>query len=1265
MSAGAERKWTPDQVSAINTKDANILVSAGAGSGKTAVLVQRVIRMMLDPERPVDIDRFLVVTFTEAAAREMKKRIGQAIGARFKRQALLLNRASISTLHSFCARVLRRHFYALDLDPAFRVMDEVEATLVRDEVLERLLLELHGSEGQPGGPVGRLFARFGDLGSTARLGATVDRIYAFARSQPNPYAWLEHAATDHTSMWVEQAGRTALANLKAAMDSLESALQAAAKAGGPTPYVDCLSGDLSLVTDAIRTASEVISIPGSAGSWDALRSALAEDFGRLSPAKKCDEALKETARYLRDTAKEAWGRAREAVGPESASELREGLAATKDDMQAVISLVLDFDREFSSYKRAHGLVDFADLEQMCHLALKSPDVRAATRAEYDEVLVDECQDISPIQEAIIELVSSEPGDRGNLFMVGDVKQSIYRFRLAEPALFMDRAHKYAPIVDGAATGDPPAPGVRVCLQENFRSTQSLVEALNLIFERLWSGGPSELAYTQEDRLTSSQALGPAPEVYLMDWSSDEDAGADEEQESLTDVEREARLVAEKIAQMLGVSGQSPVTICDPDTRQVRPARSGDIAVLLRSAVDVAPVFVEALGALGIPTYAELATGAFDAVEVKVMLAALAVVDNPRQDIPLAAVLRSPLVGVDAAGLARIRSCRDGDFLDAVHAAAGLEDDLGATCRRFADMLEEWRTLSRRQPVSILMDRILSDTRYDLICRSMANGERRVRNLNALKDRARMHDRAERPGLQRFLGFIEHLRRQGSDLGLPASAEDGRDCVRIMSVHKSKGLEFPIVFVPCLGRKWNRRDLTEEVLFHRDLGAGTLICDFENRLKRPTLAYRAIGQRLLEGSLAEEIRILYVALTRARERLILAGSARKLAARLRGWFFDARSGALSEAGMLSATTFLDLLGPVLMSLPEGRALLETAVEGPALTVPDAPGEGRLENSLEGGPGSVSANRLVVKCITGQQTLDEALGVSEGVPEDAREHAKQAAAAGPSINVAGLERELSKRLSWHYPFERLQGKRAKVAASEVWRLQDGETYAPSVSGFPQHERAEEAAARGVATHRVLEHLDLSRALDAQDIAEQVGLMAEAGRITTDQALLVDASMLAGFFASAAGRLIVENKDRASRELVFTMCVPAQEIYPDLRTAAVAGVVVAGVTGAGVAGVCGDSPSGTTSGIAVGEDEQVIVQGVIDCLLQTASGQVVIDYKTDNVPASEVPQVAERYRWQATLYGRAAKAIGHDERVKILLCFLRPGVCVDIAERSCDEA
>lgn len=1276
MSAGTERKWTPDQISAIHTQDVNVLVSAGAGSGKTAVLVQRVVRMMQDPERPVDIDRFLVVTFTEAAAREMRKRIGQAIAAgisgsagatpapgrsqdssarpapggdpqgpnvaRFKRQALLLNRASISTLHSFCARVLRRHFYALDLDPAFRVMDEVEATLVRDEVLERLLLDLHSREEQPGGPVGRLFARFGDLGSTARLGATISRIYAFARSQPDPHAWLEQAATDHTSMWMEQAGKTALANLKAARDSLDSALEAATKPGGPAPYVDCLSCDLSLVTAALRAASQLRSAPGCAGSWDTLRSALAEEFGRLAPAKKCDEELKETAKYLRDAAKEAWGRAREAVGPESAGALYEGLSSTKEDIQAVISLVLDFDREFSSYKRVHGLVDFADLEQMCHQALKFPDVRAAMRAEYDEVLVDECQDISPIQEAIIELVSSEPGDRGNLFMVGDVKQSIYRFRLAEPTLFMDRAHKYRPTVvaaDPSAPGyrptvtaaDPSAPGTRVCLQENFRSTQSLVEALNLVFERLWIGGPAELTYTQEDRLTSSQAAGPAPEVYLVDWSSDEDGDADEEQENLTDVEREARLVAEKIAQMLGASAQGPVTVCDPDTRQIRPAQCGDVAILLRSAVDVAPVFVEALSALGIPTYAELATGAFDAVEVKVMLAALAIVDNPRQDIPLAAVLRSPLVGTGAAGLARIRACSDGDFLDAVRAAAGLEDDLGAMCRRFLAMLEEWRTLSRRQPVSILMDRILSDTRYDLICRSMVNGERRVRNLGALKDRARLHDRADRPGLQRFLGFIEHLRRQGSDLGLPASAEDGRACVRIMSVHRSKGLEFPIVFVPSLGRKWNRRDLTEEVLFHRDLGAGTLVCDFENRLKRPTLAYRAIGQRLLEGSLAEEIRVLYVALTRARERLILVGSTHRLASRLRGWSFDVRSGVLSPAGMLSATTFLDLLGPVLMSLPEGRALLGATA---------APGE----------------NRLVVKCITGQQTLDEALGMPEAIPGDARLYAKQAAAtAGPlpaagivlasapgAADVAGFERELSNRLSWRYPFERVQGKRAKVAASEVWRLQEGETYAPSVGLFPQHERADQAAARGVATHRVLEHLDLSRTLDARDISEQVGAMAEAGKITRDQALLIDARMLAGFFASEAGRLVVENRDRASRELVFTMCVPAEEIYADLRTTAGAG-----------------------DGRAAWEDEQVIVQGVIDCLLQTPSGQVVIDYKTDNVPATEVSQAAERYRWQATLYGRAAKAIGQDERVRILLWFLRPGVCVDISEHPRDKA
>ncbi|MDP2858404.1 MAG: UvrD-helicase domain-containing protein [Bacillota bacterium] len=1229
--------WTPDQARAIQTRNVNMLVSAGAGSGKTAVLVERVIQMMQDRGKPVDIDRFLVVTFTEAAAREMKRRIAQAIArgiaggpdeARFKRQALLFNRASISTLHSFCARILRRHFYVLDLDPAFRVMDEVEATLARGEVLERLLLGRQGREGDASDPAGRLFSRFGDLGSTARLSATLDRIYAFARSQPEPHAWLKQAGADRTVAWMAQSGRTALANLQAARASLDAALRTALRPGGPSAYVDCISGDLSLVTQALQDATVLVAEAGGAGTWDALRSAVAKDFGRLSPARKCDEALKGEAQYLRDSAKEAWRRARAALSPESAGALAEGLAATQEDIAAIILLVLDFDREFSSYKRSHGLVDFSDLEQMCYQALKSPDVRAATRDDYDEVLVDECQDISPVQEAIIELVSSEPGDAGNLFMVGDVKQSIYRFRLAEPALFINRSNRY-PLTQDALGGAPPhgtardgaldgaapdggaardggashgaapcaaLPGVRVCLQENFRSTKSLVDALNLVFEKMWIGGPSELTYTEQDRLTSSQGSGPAPEMYLMDWSDENESGRDEsdEQEDLTSVEREARLVAVKIAQMLGRLGDGSATVCDPETRQERPVQCGDIAVLLRSAYDVAPVFVEALSALGIPTYAELATGYFDAVEVKVMLAALCIVDNPRQDIPLASVLRSPLVGVDASELARIRTCAGGDFYDAVRTAAGLCDSLGVTCRHFLDMLEEWRTVSRRRPVSALIDRILADTQYDLVCRSAANGERRVRNLTALIDRAHQHDRTERPGLQRFLRFIERLRETGSDLGPPASVEDGQDCVRIMSVHKSKGLEFPVVFVPCLGRKWNRRDLMEEVLLHRDLGLGTLVCDLEGRLKHPTLAYRAIGQRLWEGSLAEEIRVLYVALTRARERLVLVGSVRNLASRLREWSLDMHSGALSPAGMLSASGFLDLLGPVVMSIPEPQQA-----------------------------------RLLVKCITDQHSLDEALGI----PGDTQRAAKQAAtsSAAPAVDdIASLEEELLKRLSWRYPFEGLKGRRAKVAASEVWRLQSGEGFPPEAIRSGAHERAEEAAARGVATHRVLEHLDLSHLLDDQDISTQAELLVATGKVTREQAALVDRGMIARFLASATGRLIVENRESALRELVFTMCVPAGDIYPEIADSAGAG-------------------------------EGVIVQGVIDCLLKTPSGQIVIDYKTDNITAGEVSEAVERYRRQAALYARAARAAGQDTRVQTILCFLRPGVSVDITSKT----
>jgi ATP-dependent helicase/nuclease subunit A len=1229
MSGNEPVRWTQDQDLAISTRNVNMLVSAGAGSGKTAVLVERVIRMMQDHERPVDIDRFLVVTFTEAAAREMKSRIAQAIArgiaqgpdeARFRRQALLFNRASISTLHSFCARILRRHFYALDLDPAFRVMDEVEATLARGEVLERLLLErqnaiLPSGAGDADDPAARLFARFGDLGSSARLAATLEQVYAFARSQPEPLDWLRQAGTDRTSAWMAQSGRTALANIEAARDSLRAALETALRPGGPAAHAECITGDLSLVANALMEATRLVAEP-DAGAWDALRSAIAEDFGHLSPARKCDEALKETSRYLRDRAKEAWSRARAAVGSESAGSLAEGLAATSSDIASIVSMVLDFDLEFSSYKRSHGVVDFSDLEQMCYQALKLPDVRASTRADYDEVLVDECQDISPIQEAIIELVSAGPAGAGNLFMVGDVKQSIYRFRLAEPTLFRDRSNSYpllrgagaaSVVVPGATAKGDAAPGVRVSLQENFRSTRTLVDALNLIFERLWIGGPSELVYAAEDRLASSQGAGPAPEMYLIDWSTDSPSGdndaLDDEQEGLSNVEREAQLVAGKIAAMLGRHG-NPDSIHDPGAREQRPVRCGDIAILLRSARDVAPVFVEALAGLGIPTYAELDQGYFDAAEVKVMLAALSVIDNPRQDIPLASVLRSPLVGIDASGLARIRACGGGAFYDAVRAATGLGDTLGEECRRFLAMLEKWRTLSRRRPVAALVDRILADTQYDLVCRSMANGERRVRNLEALKDRAIQHDSAERPGLQRFLRFVERLRESGSDLGPPASVDDGQDCVRILSVHKSKGLEFPVVFVPCLGRKWNRRDLTEEVLFHRDLGLGTLVCDLEHRLKRPTLAYRAIAQRLWEGSLAEEIRVLYVALTRARERLVLSGSVQKIEARLKEWALDIHTGALTAAGMLSASGFLDLLGPVVASIPA---------------------------SMQGS--------LLLRRITDRQSLDQALSVPYDSSLQARQVATsptQTCAVAPSpalhpLESSGdgllLEKELLKRLLWTYPFQALQGRRAKLAASEVWRLQEGEGFEPEAWRLGAHEKASEARERGVATHALLEHLDLGRALDARDIPAQAERMVAEGSLAGDQAALVDFGMIARFFESPAGRLIVDNRESLLREQVFTMCVPAKDIYPDLLT----------------------SPGG---------DEGVIVQGVIDCLVRTASGLVVIDFKTDNITVAEVAEAARRYSWQAMLYARAARTLGQDERVRAMLCFLRPCVSVDIA-------
>ncbi|MDK2817221.1 MAG: ATP-dependent helicase/nuclease subunit [Moorella sp. (in: firmicutes)] len=1274
MGEYQKRSWTEEQLAAIQARQANLLVAAAAGAGKTAVLVERIIQRLTDPIAPISLENMLVVTFTEAAAAEMRQRIGAALEAAaarqpenefLRRQLLLLNRAHISTIHSFCLWVVRTYFYRLDLDPGFKVMDPAEADLLQLEVMDQVLEECFAAEPE-GGPITDLADSLGGRGD-ANLVDLVLKVWHFTRSLPWPEAWLAEAAAvyrvpEGTPLealpWYREIKEVIALRLQEAAYYLRQATRLAASPGGPAVYLDNLE----------REEAQVRGLLDEMGgfSWDQLCQKLSSvTFGRLKAVRgsSVDERLKEKAVQYRNQAKKLLQELQEEFCRDEAA-IRAELERAGELVAALVEVVRRFDTAFTKLKRRRGLVDFGDLEHLCLQVLldekaASGELRPSAvaielRRRFEEVLVDEYQDINSIQDAILTLVSrqegacscagpggasgpagNQPAAKPNLFMVGDVKQSIYRFRLANPELFLAKYSQY-PEGEGALNR-------RIILKANFRSRQGIVDGVNFIFRQVFSRLVGELEYDAAAALVGRAgypehpaAATPAIEVYIQERQMEGEAGADHGEdtagagegavdpagaaagemdlEELTALEREARLVARRIRQLVHGTPERPgpeFQVWDPESKTYRDLSYRDIVILLRATRDRAPVFLEALQQWGIPSYADLGSGYFAATEVETILSLLRVIDNPHQDIPLAAVLRSPLVGLTAAELARIRLAAPGeDFFTAVMKAAGAGDDgsgpetrqqdLAARLREFLARLERWRTMARRQPLGDLIWQLYRETGYLEFAGGLPGGAQRQANLRALLDRARQFEGFARHGLFRFLRFIERLRENEGDLGTARPLGENEDVVRVMSIHKAKGLEFPVVIVADLGKGFNFQELTGDVLLHGKLGLLPLYLDAAAGIKYPTLPYLAAAHRLHLEALSEEVRILYVAVTRAREKLILVGSARNLPKQAENWCAGLFVGGEQLPPMLTARARspLDWLAAALARHAHGAPLRQLAGidEGCLL---DDPSCWQVEvvkaSTLPAVTGEVPRKPAAV---TGYSP-----GNSSGMDEQA---------AGGEADHARLRQEVDRRLSWVYPWQPLTALPVKLAVTDLKRrfdvFNEGDTpIRPGGNGFTrrplflQASQGLTAAERGTATHLVLQHVDLSKPVTGESLAGLLQEMVGREILTPEQAAAVDTGAIVTFFAGPLGRRLLARPEKVKREFPFSLAVPAAGLYPGLPAEALAG-------------------------------EIILVQGIIDCLVEEEDGFLLLDFKTGRVP----PDPLAAYREQVQLYARAVAVI-----------------------------
>ena len=1188
--------WTNEQQAAIDSRGQTLLLSAAAGSGKTAVLVERIIRRLLDKEYPVDITELLVVTFTKAAAAEMRDRIGTALmkalsetqDPRVERQLALLPSAQISTLHAFCQHVIRKYFYTIDLDPAFSIAGEEELNLLRRQVLEDVFLSYYEDD-EKASVLYPLADMFGSDRGDDVLMDTVSRMYTYARSMAWPEHWLKAAAQAYDvapdaviddMVWAEPVKDAVRRILEEDVRRYEGVLYHLRQREAFAPACDQFTAEQAALRQAVQ-----------AQSWNDLsRFVRAIDFPRLKGLRKLsdeDKAVWERCKKVRDDVKKDITKTLQPVYfSATPEEWLDGMRTMKPVMAGLVTLTLDFAKAYGAAKKEKGWIDFSDLEHFCLQILLAPDASpehpvpsAAAeelRSQYEEVFIDEYQDTNGVQELITRLVSGDD----NRFMVGDIKQSIYRFRLADPTLFLDKYQSFS--------RDEKAVQRCIDLGRNFRSVPVILDAVNDVFSRAMTRDAAGMDYGEREKLYASRQapdddrwIGGPVEVDIVPTAKD-----DEDDDGSTAFEKESRFIARRIGELLA-SGRMAAR----KDGTLEPLSYRHIVILLRSMAGKADVLIQALQEGGIPAYAEQSGGYFAAVEVQVMLSLLRCIDNPEQDLAMAAVLRSPLVGLDETALADVRLAGDGTLwqnLPAYAAALPEGDDKKEDLLQFMETFDSWRTYSRRHGVAELLQRLYDDTAYVDFVGAMPGGDVRQANLKALYDRAQQYEDAGFRGLFRYLQLMDKMKEDGLDLAPAKVVSENEDVVRIMSIHKSKGLEFPVVFVADLGKAFNRRDMQDQILFHNRLGIGLKQYDPEWRMSYPTLIWSGIAAQLRWEGTAEEERILYVAMTRARDQLILTGHSTHVADDWQRW--------TSRLNPAQAKSYFDWVMPAALDTFGARADTEYARPGAAWQgdiwdvhiTPAGTAAAADDEACEQEPRLEALRRGDATGTPIPDWLDAQLSWQYAYPQAVRTAAK--------FSVSEVKRKYQELHS----DELAEEEGLSIPAGAVIAAAPGEddAFSELPPWLAEEEEKVSGAQRGTALHKALQYITPAADQTVDTLCREIETFVRQGLLSRDEAKLVYVPVLAAFCQSDLGRRMAMSPE-LHREYPFTVLLAGGDPLP-----------------------------------AVEGGERILIQGVIDCLFREDDGWILVDYKSDRLEREDA--FRKRYAVQLALYKRAVEQI-----------------------------
>ncbi|MDU7215826.1 MULTISPECIES: helicase-exonuclease AddAB subunit AddA [Clostridium] len=1217
-----ETKWTEEQLKAIETRRCNLLIAAAAGSGKTAVLVERIIRIITNEENPVDIDRLLVVTFTSAAASEMRERIASAItkalekspnSKNLQKQLTLLSRANITTMHSFCLDVIKNNFHIIDLDPAFRILDETEGMLLRSEVLEELFEDKYENDDKE---FLDLVEAYSDSKSDDKLKDIVLDLYKFSMSGPWPQRWLRDKSEEFNINTIEELDKSSwmkvfIENLVIELQGLismeEKALELCEETSGLEPYIDTFRDDITM----LRMIYEHL----GAGVEEIYNRLSSASFSKLKTVRKAnvsDENTQSRVKAIRDDIKKKINKLRDEIFSMTPDEMLHSVKASYTYMKALSSLVIEFQDRFSNAKKEKGALDFNDLEHLCLKILTSEDSGVADNFKeyFDEVLVDEYQDSNAVQEAIIDLVSRKYSNDPNVFMVGDVKQSIYRFRQAKPELFLEKYNTYS---------KKQGKNIKIQLYKNFRSRDEVIKGVNYIFKEIMSRVVGELEYTDEEALNlgasysktedDNYVVGGKIELNILDKSTEVEEEVLIEEEDLGTINLEARIVANRIKELLSNKDGKVFKVLDKGTGEYRPVTYKDIVILLRATKNWSEVFLDELGAEGIPVYADTGSGYFESIEIRTIMSLLKVIDNPMQDIPLIALLRSPIMSFSAEDLTNIRLVdKDKYFYENIISISkevfDCEKELIEKCNIFLERLSVWRKKSIYTPIDEFIWYLYTDTAYYGYVGAMPNGVLRQANLRILFQRAKQYEQTSFKGLFNFINFINKLRKSSGDMGSAKVLGENEDVVRIMSIHKSKGLEFPVVFVCGSGKQFNLMDLNNNILYHEELGFGPELVDLDKRVSYPTLPKEAIKQRIRLETLSEEVRILYVAFTRAKEKLIITGAVNGL----EKWITKCCNAAALDkdiilpSEVLKGKSYLDWIGMAICKHKDGEILRELVGSNDI----------RIKDDL---------STWSVKTWTKSDlVVDKKDSDVDEINED-----------NLLINsdCSSVDKEIERRLDFRYKFRESTLIKSNFSVSELKKknfeqvpvIDTENLFKEDICNikpkFLQEERGLTAAEKGTAIHFVMQKIDLSRVNTIEEIKIQLKGFVDMELLSKEEYKVINPYKVKKFFISKLGERMLSAYNRGDivyRELPFYTEIDVHRINPDLPKEV--------------------------------EGDKVRLQGVIDSFFYEDNEVILLDYKTDYVEQSNEEELINKYRIQIQYYKEALEKI---TKTKIKECYL----------------